>query len=280
MTYKTIIVSLNDVSRSDALLAVSMAIAAKHDAHLIGLYVIPAVRVYPEMSMHAAPAVMDAYRTFFEEHADTSEKAFVAATQKNGIEAEWRKTEISSPNIADGVIEHGLQADLIVASQVNEEADGGVEPDFCERIVMESGRPVLLIPRSGEFADIGSNIIVGWNGTREAARAVFDAMPLLEQSSATRLIWVDPQKTGQKARNLPGSEMAATLARHGINSTAEAMPTDGIGQGDALLNRASDLGADLIVMGAYGHSRMREFVFGGATRTILNHMTVPVLMSH
>jgi len=280
MTYKTIVVSLNNVSRSDALLAASMAIAAKHDAHLIGLYVIPAVRVYPEMSMHAAPAVMDAYKVFFEEHAAASEKAFKSAARKNGIETEWRKAEISSPNIADGVIEHGLQADLIIASQENEDANDGVEPDFCERIVMESGRPVLLIPKDGEFTDIGENIIVGWNATREAARAVFDAIPLLEQSQATRLIWVDPQITRQKAGNLPGSEMAVTLARHGINSTAEAMPTDRIGQGDALLNRAADLGADLIVMGAYGHSRMREFVFGGATRTVLDHMTVPVLMSH
>ena len=132
----------------------------------------------------------------------------------------------------------------------------------------------------GKFQDVGENIIVGWNGTREAARAVFDAMPLLEQSQATRLIWVDPQNNGGKAGNLPGSEMAVTLARHGIKSTAEAMPTDRLGQGDALLNRASDLGADLIAMGAYGHSRMREFVCGGATRTMLDHMTVPVLMSH
>lgn len=280
MAYKTILVSLNDVSRSDALIATSMAMAAKHNAHLIGLYIIPAVRIYPTMSIHSSPAVIDAFRIFFEEHAATSEKEFRTAAQKNGIEAEWRKVEISSPNIADGVIEHGLQADLIVTSQANEEANDGVEADFCERVVMESGRPVLLIPKSGKFADFGYNIIVGWNATREAARAVFDAMPLLEQSESTRLIWVDPQNTGGKAGNLPGSEMATTLARHGIKSTAEAMPTDGIGQGDALLNRASDLGADLIVMGAYGHSRMREFVFGGATHTLLNQMTVPVLMSH
>lgn len=280
MTYKTILVSLNDVSRSDTLLATSTAMAAKHGAHLIGLYVIPAFRVYPSTSMHAAPAVIDAYKIFFEEHAATSEKAFRAAADKNGIEAEWRKIEINRPNIADGVIEHGLQADLIIASQTNEEGNNGVEADFCERIVMESGRPVLLMPKSGKFAHVGDNVIVGWNATREAARAVFDAMPLLEQSEATRLIWIDPQNTWEKAGNLPGSEMAATLARHGINSTAEAMPTDRIGQGNALLNRASDLGADLIVMGAYGHSRMREFVFGGTTRTLLSDMTVPVLMSH
>ncbi len=280
MAFKTILVSLNDVSRADVLVSMSLALAAKHKAHLVGLYVIPAVRIYPSMSAHVTPAVIDAVRVFFEEHAAATEKKFKAAADKSGTQVEWRNFDSSSVNIADGVIEHGRQADLIIASQLNEEANDGIEGDFCERVVMEAGRPVLLIPKIGDFETVGDNVLIGWNATREAARAVFDAMPLLEQSQAARLIWVDPQDEAERARNLPGAEMAATLARHGIKVTAEAMPTDNIGQGNALLNRASDLGADLIVMGAYGHSRMREFVFGGATRTMLNQMTVPVLMSH
>ena len=280
MPFKTILLSLNQVSRSDTLIDAAVSLASAHDAHLIGLYIIPAPRIYPAMSAHVTPVVLDEAKIFFEERASKCRETFDEAARKADVRAEWRKYESSSANIADGVIEHGLQADLIMVSQANDEGNDGIENDFCERVVMEVGRPVLMIPQIGSFDTIGSNIVIGWNSTREAARAVFDAMPMLEKSQAARLIWVDPLDSGGKAGNLPGSEMATTLARHGVNSTAEAMPTDGIGPGNALLNRASDIGADLIVMGAYGHSRMREFVFGGATRTILDHMTVPILMSH
>lgn len=280
MSYKTILVSLNDISRSNTVLALAAGMAAKHEAHLIGLYVIPAPRIYPAVSAHVTPIVLNETKIFFEEKADQSRKAFEKATSAAGVEAEWRRINSDSPYIADGVIEHGLQADVLLISQRNDQGNDGIEPEFCERVVMESGRPVIVVPQSGEFNEIGEHVVVGWNASREATRAVFDAMPMLEGSGETRLIWVDPQKQSEKSGNLPGAEMAATLTRHGVRSIAEAMPTDGIDSGDALLNRASDLGADLIVMGAYGHTRLREFVFGGATRTMLDQMTVPVLMSH
>ena len=280
MSYKTILVSLNDIGRSDVLISSAVKLAAKHGAHLIGVYVIPAPRIYPAVSAHVQPVVLNEAKIFFEERADQSKSAFNEAARLAGVEAEWRRVESSSADIADGVIEHGLQSDLVIIAQRNDEGNDGIEGDFCERVVMETGRPVIVIPQSGDIKEIGEHVIVGWNASREATRAVFDAMPMLEASDETRLIWVDPQKEEHKARNLPGAEMAATLNRHGVKSTAEAMPTDGIDSGDALLNRASDLGADLIVMGAYGHTRLREFVFGGATRTMLDHMTVPVLMSH
>ncbi len=280
MTFKTILVSLNDVSRSDTLIATSVALAEKHDAHLIGVYVIPAPQIYPSMSPHVTPVIIDEFKTFFEERCDKCKADFNEAVRKAGVRAEWRKIEAPTSNIADAVIEHGLQADLIVASQKNEKANDGLEANFCERLVMESGRPVLLIPCMGQIKSIGENVIVGWNATREASRAVFDSLPILETSKSTRLIWVDPHSDGERSGNIPGSEMATTLARHGVKSIAEAMPTNHLDGGNALLNRAAELGADMIVTGAYGHSRMREFVFGGTTRTLLSDMTVPVLMSH
>ena len=149
---------------------------------------------------------------------------------------------------------------------------------------MESGRPVLIIPRTGHFAPLGEGIVekavVGINGTRESARAMFEALPLLKRVKETRLVWVDPYRQSGEAGEVPGAEEAAVLSRHGLKAVAEPMMTDGRNAGEALLMRANDLGADLLVMGAYAHSRMREFVFGGATRHVLEHMTIPVLMSH
>jgi nucleotide-binding universal stress UspA family protein len=140
---------------------------------------------------------------------------------------------------------------------------------------------VLIIPKQGHFAPRGEGIaekaIVGINGTKESSRAMFDALPLLRLVKETR---VDPYRQSREAGEVPGAEEAAVLSRHGIKVVAEPMMTDGRNAGEALLMRANDLGADLLVMGAYAHSRMREFVFGGATRHVLDHMKIPVLMSH
>ncbi len=279
MTYNTILVALNDISRIDALLSVALGVAAKHDAHVIGLYVIPAVRVYPTMSAHVVPGVDDACRVFFQEHSDSVEASFNEAVRKAGVRGEWRLVDSASVDISDGVIAHGYQADLVVASQKNSEVANGIEDDFCDRLVMEAGRPVLLVPMSGEFKTLGQHVVVGWNAGREAARSVFDALPILKQAARVHLVWVDPQGS-TSAGDLPGAEIAASLARHDIEVTAEALKGDHEGAGAALISRATELGADLLVTGAYGHSRVREFVFGGVTRTMLKAMPVPVLMSH
>jgi nucleotide-binding universal stress UspA family protein len=280
MMFKTVLVCLNEVDRVPVLLDVAAGIAAKQNAHVVGLYVVPAARVYPAMGAGVVAQVVDDIREFFKARSAEVRQQFDARIRNQTIEAEWRPVESSYPDIADAVIEHGLQSDLIIVNQVNPESMAGIEPDFTERVVMESGRPVLVIPSFGEFRECGRTVLVGWNATREAARAAFDAVPILRHADAVRVTWVDPQKSLYGPNFLPGAELATALARHGINVTAEGMPTSGIGAGEALLSHASDLGADLLVMGAYGHNRLREYVFGGATRTILQSMTVPVLMSH
>lgn len=279
MPFKTILVSLNHVSSLDALVSASAKLAAKHEAHLIGLYVIPAVRIHPVTDGLVPPEIIDSFRKFFEEHSDKIKHTFNEMARKNGVSAEWRQVDSSSPNIADEVVQHGLQADLIVASQDDDASNDAVEDGFNESVVMESGRPVLLLPKGGTFKSIGDQVIIGWNASREAARATFDAMPLLETSTRTQIVWVDPQDSTESAGDLPGSELATTLSRHGIDCVAESISSNDQGSGAALLKQARDTDADLIVMGAYGHSRLREYIFGGVTRTMLDSMTVPVLMS-
>ncbi|MBE9552893.1 MAG: universal stress protein, partial [Proteobacteria bacterium] len=131
-------------------------------------------------------------------------------------------------------------------------------------------------PYIGAQAEIGRNVLVAWNGSREAARAVSDAMPILEAADSIEVFAVEPRGIG----DIPGADIAQHLARHGLKTDAAKTAGLDIEVGDVLLNQVADGGADLIVMGAYGHSRMRELVLGGATRHILGHMTVPVLLSH
>ena len=146
--------------------------------------------------------------------------------------------------------------------------------------MLSCGRPVLVVPYAGNFADVGRRVLVAWNGRREAARALHDAMFLLADAEAVTVIEIDPPAPGVAAPAASAAQLAAALMRRGIAAKAETETSGDIGVGDLLLSRTADLGADLIVMGAYGHSRVREFVLGGVSRDLFRHMTVPVLMSH
>ena len=280
MTVKTILVALNEVDQAEKLIKAAVTLGQKYQAHVIGMFVIPAAEIYPAVGMELSTQVYAGHRQFYIDHSDGVKTQFENEMERQGLQSEWRMIDIKSSLVADGVLHHAHQVDLIIAPQKQENSSAGMETDFTERLIMESGRPVLVIPAFGDFAEIGNEVLVAWNGTKEAARAVFDALPLMADAKNVAIAWVDPKDDLERGEVLPGTELAVSLARHDLNVVTKALPTDGLPVGDALLNQANESGADLLVMGAYGHSRIREFVFGGATRSILETMTLPVLMSH
>jgi nucleotide-binding universal stress UspA family protein len=275
-----ILINLNDSHNLGVFLETSCAYALRNDAHLIGAFVIPAMQIYPVYEGIALAEIIDDQHQKYKERAGKVREKFEQALKKNLVSGEWRELDSSHPYVADKFIEQARSADLVMISQVVPDVECGVEQEFAERVIMESGRPVLIIPRNKPFSAIGERVLIGWNRTQESARASFDAMMLLSEKSEVNLVWVNPQKESQLAGKFPGVELAKTFAHHNINVTTEALPTMDTNVGDALLTRAIDLNSDLLVMGAYGHSRMREFIFGGATRHVLDNMTLPVLMSH
>ncbi|WP_038035705.1 universal stress protein [Thermopetrobacter sp. TC1] len=280
MSYRTILVSLNDVDRVSEVLNVAAKVAKAFEAHVEGLFVIPAPRIYPVATMAMPPEVFEKHREAFEEMAENVHGQFRDFLEREGLNGEWRLIESPAPIIADVVIDAARRCDLVIASQPPEEETAAMEADFAERLVMESGRPVLFVPREGTFETVGEIIVAGWNGSREAARAVHDALPFLTRAKDVRIAWIDPQKNPQEAGDLPGAELADALARHGAPVAVDALVSGGLDAGEVLLNHVADTGADLLVMGAWGHSRLREYVFGGATQHVMEHMTVPVLFSH
>jgi nucleotide-binding universal stress UspA family protein len=175
-------------------------------------------------------------------------------------------------------MEQGRAADLIIAGQTDPDWDASRLLDFPERLALEAGRPVLIIPYAGRYPRIGRNVVIAWKAGRESARAVFDALPLLQGAENVYILEIKGRSDENSLS--PDTSIAASLARHGIKSTIRASVAPDISVGDEILSRLSDLDADLLVMGAYGHSRMREWVFGGTTRHIFRHMTVPTLFSH
>jgi nucleotide-binding universal stress UspA family protein len=279
MVYKTILVSLNDVLRAEAMIDAAALIAKTYDSHLIGCYVIPAVTIYPEVGFASSSAVDDTRQQYFKTNIAAVKERFEAKLRRDGLKGEWRTVNSLYTEISPSLMEHGRAVDLIMVSQIAENSAAEIEQEFVEHVVIESGRPVLIIPQKGSLAETKS-VVVGFNETREATRALFDGLPLLRNARDVRVVWVDPYKERSVAGEVPGAEAAEALARHGIRATAEGLAAGGVNAGEALLQHVNDLGAGLLVMGAYAHSRMREYIFGGATAHVLAHANVPVLMSH
>jgi nucleotide-binding universal stress UspA family protein len=278
MTYKTILLHINDERRVANLVDAATRLATTQHAHVIGLYVMPPVPTYGATSFGAG--MITASLDTFREEAKRIQAAFEKAVGGHALGAEWRLVEPEGTGVAETIMHHGCTADLIIASQRDRNWDFTALLDEPERVAIESGRPVLVVPHGKPFATIGRSITVAWNNRRESTRAVFDALPLLQASKKVRIVWINPHDEEQDVGDFPTARIVATLERHGVTCTGATAFADNSRVGEALLAQVAEDGADLLVMGAYGHSRIREFVFGGATRHVLTHMTLPVLMSH
>jgi nucleotide-binding universal stress UspA family protein len=199
--------------------------------------------------------------------------AFAAHAQAQGLTSVEQRLTVGVPEFAVSL--HARYADLVVVGQ-GPATEGGI----AENLVLNSGRPVLVVPHSQERSLLAEHIMVAWNARREATRALTDALPLLQRAKQVDIVTVNAEPKSEGHGDLPGADIALYLARHGVNANVLATSAPGANVGEWLLSRAADLGADMMVMGAYGHSRLRELVLGGATKTVLESLTVPVLMSH
>ncbi|WP_020674581.1 universal stress protein [Geopsychrobacter electrodiphilus] len=275
MSYKTILVHIDPGRRCAPRVEVAARLALQHEAHLVALYV-QTPFVLPGYLVHMGPELIET-----QQKAATEEMAHAEATFKQQLSilgfknAEWRTT---TDFPVDAVAKQARYADLVVIGQSDISDNSGTPVDFPPRLVLASGRPVLIIPYAGSFLSIGSRALIAWNGSHEATRAVTDAIPLLKRAQKVTLMAIQLKQGGHGS--IPVDEIVLYLERHGVRVDMTTDPVTGIDVGNEILSRAADLSADLIVMGGYGHSRLREWVLGGATRTLLDSMTVPVLMSH
>jgi nucleotide-binding universal stress UspA family protein len=280
MTYRTILVHLNDKRRAEALLEPTVALARQHNAHLIGLHVYASMPA-PPITVPFAARTLGAVGSHERKETEEIAAIFQHMTAKQPFVSEWRALKVPHVDLASVVLDHGRAADLIVAGQTDPDWDLSPLLDFPERLALESGRPLLVVPYAGRYPEVGRNVMIAWKASRESARATYDALPFLLHAKTVQILEVKEGRDRNDVEELaPDTTIAAALARHGIKPTVRTSVLAGISIGDEILSRAADAGADLLVMGAYGHSRMREFVFGGATRDIARHMTVPTLFSH
>jgi len=281
MALKDILVHLDGTAQAGVRLDLAAGLARRHGAHLVGLHVVdvvmPMMMAADAGSGSVLADMMQRMRADAMAEAAKVEAHFSAALGREGIAGEWRIAEGATP---EHVALHGRYADLAVLGQADPDAGQPGAAATLEAVLFDSGRPALVVPYAGRFATVGQRVLVGWNAGAQAARAVHDALPLMAGAASVTVSAVNPRRGIDAHGDQPGADIARHLARHGLKVTVEHTVAPEIGAGDMLLNRASELSADLLVVGAYGHSRLRETILGGVTRTLLKQMTIPVLMAH
>jgi nucleotide-binding universal stress UspA family protein len=277
MIIKDIVVHVDDSKNHEERIKVATELAGRFDAHLTGVYVKAPAYLPAYVAAQVGPDVIEMQAKASAEAAAKAAENFEKATKAAGLTAEMR---IGEGPIDEVLALHARYSDLCVVGQTDPDGDAPADDiDVPGHVVLFSGRPVLIVPYVGKFSNIGKRVLVAWNGSREAARAVNDALPFLEGASQVTVLAVNPKETRDPLGDLPGADISLHFARHGVKVEAAQIIADDVQVGDMLLSRISDGGYDLVVMGAYGRSRLRELVMG-ASRHILHHMTVPIFMAH
>jgi len=271
---KTIVVSLNERGCFESCMLTASKLAHQFDAHLIGLYVIPSVILYETPYSYGGHITSTHLHKMYRTRATEIEDRFEEYVRRDSLKGEWRRVHSGGHFIGDTVIEHGREADLII---LGDDKTFHTDKEFVARVIQATGRPVMVVPNTLTKAPKFDYVTIGWDGSREAARAAFDALPLLQSSKQTQILCVNAHKERELQGDLPGAELATSLA--GYDVPVEVL-TDRSRKSPekVLLERARS--TDLLVVGSYGHSRLRESVFGGVTNTILQSLPCPVLMSN
>lgn len=267
---KSILLHLDASPRSAVRLRLAAALAAQHGATVTAAYAATSAMMTAALAAgEGSGLLLSAAADIDAERRQRARAMFDEA--RLGAQVEW--TELTDPVVAHGIARAGLVRDLIVVGQAErDEADQRMVPaDFAESVIVQSGKPTLVVPFAGNFTQVGRTAVIAWKATRESARAVTAALPLLKRAEEVHVAsWGDDP-----------AELVPFLRAHGVEARCHREPgASGGDVGELLLSRACDFNADLLVLGCYGHSRAREFVLGGVTRTVLESMTVPVLMVH
>jgi nucleotide-binding universal stress UspA family protein len=274
---KDIIVNLSVGEGANAAADYAVSLAAAFDAHLAGIAFLYDPIVPVSGAGYIPADVIEAQERDNAAAAKAAIDRFVAAGKRAGVAAEPLTLSGSFAGVGDQFGRIARRFDLSIVGQA-EPGTSAVEEIIAESALFESGRPVIVVPYIQKAPLKLDRVMLCWDGSRAAARAIADAMPLLERAGRVEIVIVANERG--KKDEIEGADMGAHLARHGLNVEVKRTVLGDIDVADVILSHAADAGSDFIVMGGYGHSRLREFVLGGVTRTIFRSMTAPVLMSH
>jgi nucleotide-binding universal stress UspA family protein len=279
MGYRTLLAILDTPKTTRQVTDFAVALANQFQAHVVGAHA-EAVAIVPLVAPMEIPdpVTVQALQDMAHRETEEVETLFRESARREGLSHEWRSFVTSSGFNSAALIDSARSSDLVIAAQGESGILSETRSDL-ESFLFESGRPVLLIPHILKTPKPIRRVLIAWNGSREAARATFDAMPFLKAADEVEIFTVDAVETAAQSAEMAGVEIAATLARHGIKVSVNSQQKSGLAPAMAIENRLSDGSIDLLVMGAYGNKRWWEMLFGGVTRTLLDSMTALTLLS-
>jgi nucleotide-binding universal stress UspA family protein len=278
MPMKTILVYLPSVKVTKNIMAAVAKVATPSQAHVIGLHISPRAPLYGEYAAEFPPDGLERLIEIGRKHAARVKQAFEENAKSHHLNYEWRYLDLSYGAGEEEIVTEAHCADLIICAK-----SSGDSPDpwseFPETAVLQSGRPVLLLP-PGLKAQFGSHVVIAWNNTRESTRAVFDSLDLLRSAISVQAVTLVEDEDERPFAVAAGARLIAALSRHGIPAKSEVSFAGNKSAGDILISRLTDEGCDLLIMGGYGRSPLREMIFGGVSRAILRKIPVAILISH
>ena len=273
-----IVVFIDGRIEAPSILEFAGVLAEEHGAHLIGVFMQPAPTITTAQTFARGKGMQEVMEVQGEEVEGIvahHHRLFEDTVRRHGVQpgSEWRSLTYLSSEV--GV--HAYYADLVIVSRPEAAVHTAGPPGLAESLVLSSGRPIILFPPHSKVSRV-HRVLVAWNATRESIRAVADALPLLVRAEAVEVVVVDHQRQRTHGQE-PGADIARHLARHGAQVEVRRLSSGKEDVGRLLLSESATFGADLLVMGAYGHSHVSEWMFGGVTRTVLYQAGLPVLMS-
>jgi nucleotide-binding universal stress UspA family protein len=276
MTYRSILVHVDDGPYNAQRLEVAGALAKQFPAQLVGAYLVPRGDYSPFATALIPPDLVEKRLERANQAQHAAERRFRELA--DGASLEWR-APVGDP--IEAAVIHSRYADLAVLGQpVREQPDYVFDSELAHAVLMESGRPVLFVPYTRIEQPIGRRILLAWKDARESARAVADALPFLKDAEQVRAVAITPDAEESLRDVLVDKQVEGFLARHDVKAQVKRIVAADVEAGELLLSHAADIGADMIVMGGYSRPRISQLVWGGVSRLILGSMTVPVLMSH
>ena len=274
---REIVVFIDGHTQTPGILEFAGMLAQEYGARLISVFMQPEPTVTPAETFargKGMQSTIEVHRAQLERIEAEHRAQFEDIVRHHGIQSEWR----SLPYLSSEVGVHAYYADLVVIARPESAGEMAAPPGLAESLVLSSGRPIIVFPPRGTVSEV-RRILVAWSATRESIRAVADALPLLARAKAVEVLVVDHERNRAGHGQEPGADIARHLARHGAKVEVRRLSSGGKEVGRLLLSEAAAFRADLLVMGAYGHSHLREWMFGGVTRTVLYEADFPVLMS-
>ena len=273
---KTILACLTGEEHAADVLSAAVPLARRHMAHLIGLHALEALIVYPGTSMHIPDVVYESMAQSQTKTADLLEAIFQDKVRPEDFVSEWRCVKAQTTPPAARIVEAARSVDLVIMAQADASEDRADRHYVLEHVIRQSGRPVLHVPNGYRGDVIGNKVIIGWSPTREATRAVHDAIPLMMPGADVAIVSVSG---GDGAESAGATELARALDRHGFKAEVVQRTAAKANIGEMLEREALERGADLIVTGAFGHSRVYDFVIGAVTLELMHSAVVPVLFA-